>query len=97
VRQRIRKLRDQKLQPSESGAPFYRRTRIEELGEKHPGLLGYVVDCQQRRVPSPQIAAFILKNWAEVVSEQVLHNFYVLRVWPSECSQAREAKVQEKG
>jgi hypothetical protein len=30
-------------------APFYRRTKIEELGERHLGLCGYVEECQRRR------------------------------------------------
>jgi hypothetical protein len=75
-------------------APFYRRTRIEELGEKHPGLRNFVEKQQHRRVPHPQIAAAVLEKWGEVVSEQVLSNFYRLRVWPKECNEAREPKVK---
>lgn len=77
-------------------APFYRRTRIEQLGEKHPGLRDFVEEQQRRRVPHPQIAAAVLEKWGEVVSEQVLSNFYRLRVWPKECNQARDVKIEEK-
>ena len=76
-------------------APFYRRTRIEQLGEKHPGLRDLVEEQQHRRVPHRQIAAAILEKWGEVVSEQVLSNFYRLRVWPKECTEAREAKKRK--
>jgi hypothetical protein len=63
-------------------APFYRRDLIEELEEKHPGLLKFVEERQRRRVPNPQIAAAVLDEWGEVVSEQVLSNHYTARVWP---------------
>jgi hypothetical protein len=35
---------------SHTAAPFYRRTRIEELGEKHPGLCEFVEQAQHRRI-----------------------------------------------
>ncbi len=69
------------------GATFYRRTRIEELGEKHPGLCEFVEQTQRRRIPNGQIAAGVLARWGEKVSLQVLSNFYRLRVWRKESSQ----------
>jgi len=65
-------------------APFYRRTKVEELGEKHPALREFVEERLARRVPNPQIAAAVLEQWGETLSEQVLSNHYQLRVWPRE-------------
>ncbi len=74
------------------GAPFYRRTRIEELGEKHPGLCEFVEQAQRRRIPNGQIAAEVLARWGEKVSLQVLSNFYRLRVWRKESSERGEGR-----
>jgi hypothetical protein len=77
-------------------APFYRRTRIEELGEKHPGLPDFVEEQQRRRVRHRQIVAAILERWNERVSDQVLSNFYRLRIWPKMSNEAREAGDAKK-
>jgi len=71
-------------------APFYRRTKIEELDAKHPGLRKFVEERQRRRVSNRVIAAEVLERWGETVSGQVLHNFYALRVWPKELREERE-------
>jgi len=72
-----------------TSAPFYRRTKIEELGEKHRGLRDFVEKQQRQRVSHKQIAAAILEKWGEVVSGQVLSNFYQLRVSPKEWDEQR--------
>jgi hypothetical protein len=61
--------------------PFYRRTLIEALGEKHLGLCKLVEEAIGRRIPYPQIAAEIRERWGERVSPQALSNFYRRRVW----------------
>jgi len=67
-----------------TSAPFYRRTKIEELGEKHPGLRRFVEERQRRRESWRVIAAEVFERWGETVSAQVLSNFYRLRVFPKE-------------
>src|SRR5208283_553861 len=74
------------------GPTFYRLTRIEQLSEKHPGLRGFIEELLLRRVPHSEITAAVLEKWGERVSGQVLHNFYVLRIWPKESSQKREGQ-----
>ena len=83
MKQRIREILTQR--GARMSAPFYRQTKIEKLGEKHPGLRDFVEERQRRRAPYRQIIAEILNKWGEVVSTQVLSNFYKLRVWPNEC------------
>jgi hypothetical protein len=70
-------------------APFYRRTKVEELDGKHPGLRRFVEKRQQRRVSYQIIAAEILQKWGERISAQALSNFFIRRVWPKESSQRR--------
>lgn len=72
--------------------PFYRQSKIEELGEKHPGLREFIEVRQRRRVPHRVIAAEVLSRWGEKVSPQVLSNFYRSRVWPKELSERREGR-----
>jgi hypothetical protein len=60
---------------------FYRRTKIEELEQRHPGLLDFVNKSIRERVPYPEIAAAVLEQWDEEVSPQVLSNHKNLRVW----------------
>ena len=69
-----------------ASAPFYRRTKIEELGEKHPGLREFVEERQRGRESGRVIAAQVFERWGETVSAQVLSNFYRLRVFPKESS-----------
>lgn len=71
--------------------PFYRRTKVEKLGEKHPGLVDFVYSSQNRRVPNTEIAAAILAQWGEIVSGQALSNFWQLRTWPRQCEERRGA------
>ncbi len=84
---------------------FYRRTKVEELGERHPpgehgpedkGLLHFVESAQRRRVPGPEIAAAVLEHWGETVSGQVLSNHYTLRVWKRQNAEM-EALAQSFG
>jgi hypothetical protein len=67
-------------------APYYHLTKIEQLGQKHPGLRELVEQRQRRRVSWRLIAAEVFERWGETVSAQVLSNFYRLRVFPKESS-----------
>jgi hypothetical protein len=62
-------------------ADFYRRTRVEELGLAHPGLLEFVEQASRDRMPFPQIAAAIREQYEEEISPQTLSNHYLLRIW----------------
>lgn len=101
VRYRLRDLREylaaRTTVRTPSSGRFYRKTKIELLGEKHPGLRDFVEEQQRRRVRHRQIAAALLERWNERVSDQVLSNFYRLRVWPKECKEEREAKAEKRG
>jgi hypothetical protein len=62
-------------------ADFYRRTKVEEAGARHAGLLEFVEQSMRDRMPYPQIAEVVLEQWDETLSPQVLSNHYALRVW----------------
>jgi len=80
---------DKRTVRPERSAPFYRRTRIEELGLKHPGLCEFVEEELRRRVSQPRIVAAVQERWGERISTQRLSNFYIARVWPKICNVQR--------
>jgi len=80
---------DKRTVRPERSAPFYRRTRIEELGLKHPGLCEFVEEELRRRVSQPRIVAAVQERWGERISTQRLSNFYIARVWPKICNEQR--------
>jgi hypothetical protein len=70
-------------------AEFYRRTLLEELGTKHPGLLDFAEQAMRDTVPFPEIAAAILEQWDEKISPQALSNHRYLRVWKRKDAEVR--------
>jgi len=87
---------DKRTVRPERPAPFYRRTRVEELGLKYPGLFQFVESQVRARVPYPRIAAEVQERWGERVSDQVLSNFYMLRVWPRILEEERSEAEKKK-
>jgi hypothetical protein len=64
-------------------APLNRRTKVEELGVKHPGLQEFVEE-RIRSVTYQKIAEAVLEQWGEELSPQVISNHYLQRVWPED-------------
>jgi hypothetical protein len=88
---------DKRTVRPERSAPFYRRTRIEELGLKHPGLCEFVEKELRKRVSQPRVAEAVLNRWHERISVQVISSFYRLRVapkiWAEEKAWAETKKI----
>lgn len=89
-------LEENTVRPGRGAAPFYRQTRVEELGAKHPGLCEFVEKQVRRHVPYPRIAEAVLKRWGEPVSNQVLSSFYIARVWPKILREERAEAEKKK-
>ena len=86
------------VEGSRRSAPFFRSTRIEQLGAKHPGLCEFVEKELRKRVSQPRIAAAVQERYGERVSVNIISNFYTLRIapkmWAEEKARA-ETKAKE--
>lgn len=70
-------------------AEFYRRTKVEELGAEHPGLLEFVEEAIRDKMPYPQICQAIQEQWGEEIDPQRISAHYTLRIWKKKESETQ--------